>query len=131
MREENGFVALITVLVMSAVLLVSVVSLAQYGLSTRFSLLDLENKSKSESLANACVSVARIAVVNDPSFTTSNKSVAIGTETCIIESVALNTPSSGTSRIKLRGTAGGAVTNYQVEVNTTSGSITRFIELAN
>lgn len=130
----RGFVALITVLILSSVMLVSVVSLAQYGMTTRFALLDLENKTKSESLANACVAVTRIAVVNDSSYVVSiEKSVAVGSDVCKIESIAKDTPSSGTSRIKVSATipSNGATTNYQFDVNTTTGAITRFVELPN
>jgi hypothetical protein len=125
--HQKGFVALITVLILSAVLMVGVVSLAQFGITARYSLLDLENKTKSENLANACVAVARIAVVNDPAFTATNKIVAVGTETCTIESV---TSVSGNKRVKVSAIVRGATTNYQVDINISTGAVARFIETA-
>jgi hypothetical protein len=128
MLPQKGFVALITVLILSAVLMVGVVTLAQYSITARYSLLDLENKTKSENLANACVAVARIAVVNDPLFSATNKIVAVGSETCTIESV---TTSGSNRRVKVSAVVRGATTNYQVDILPTTGALTRVIELAN
>ncbi|MFM2374782.1 MAG: hypothetical protein RLZZ234_777 [Candidatus Parcubacteria bacterium] len=138
MHTQKGFVALITVLILSAVLMVGVVSLAQVGITSRYSLLDLENKTKSESLAHACVAVARIAVVNDPLFSVPNggKRVVVGNALCFIETTN-SSPSgppalySNTNRVKVTASSTNATTNYQVDIHATDGAITRFVELAN
>jgi hypothetical protein len=118
---QSGFVALITVLILSAVLLVAVLSLGQYGITARYSLLDLEHKTKSEAYANACLGVARIAIVNDPAYAESNKTIAVGDGSCTIVSVA-----SGV--VKVRSVVKDATTNYEVVVNTATGNITSFFE---
>jgi Tfp pilus assembly protein PilX len=123
--HNRGFVALITVLILSAVLMVGVVSLAQYGITARYSLLDIENKTKSENLASACVAVARIAVVNDPQWSTTNKIVAVETSSCTIESV---TSVSGNRRVKVSAVHANATTNYVVDISPTTGAIMSFVE---
>jgi hypothetical protein len=123
--HNRGFVALITVLILSAVLMVGVVSLAQYGITARYSLLDLENKTKSEILAHACVAVARIAVVNDPLWSATNKVVIVDASSCTIESV---TSVSGNRRVKASAVHADAVTNFITDINPTTGAIMGFVE---
>lgn len=128
-NAPRGFIALITVLIISTVLLIAVISIAQYGIGTRFSLLDLENKTKSENFANACVGIARIAVVNDSLWTETNRVVKVENASCVIESVAPNTPNPSTSRVKVSAVVSAATTNYQVDIDEASGNIVRFVEL--
>ncbi len=131
LAREQGFIALITVLILSVVLMVGVISLSQFGVITRYSLLDIENKMRSENLANACISFARLSIVTDPDDTITNKDVPLGEYVCRIESLVVNSPTNGTNRVKVSAAVSGATTNYQVDVNTTTGAITRFIEVAN
>lgn len=125
MKNSRGFIALISILILSVVMLAAVVSLAQFGVTTRYALLDLERKAETESLALACVELVRIAVVNNPNFTATNLSVDVGTTTkrCLIESVA-----SGV--VRASATSGTAKTNIRATLNTTSGNVTRLEELA-
>ncbi len=125
-ENERGFVALISILIISAVLLVAVTSLAEYGMIARYSLLDLERKTQSESYAMGCVSIARIAIVNDNDFDVTDKEVSIDDHTCIIEDVATV---SGNKRVKVSAVVEGATTNYQVDIAPSTGDIERFIEL--
>lgn len=125
----RGFIALISVLMLSVILLAAVISLAQYGIISRYALLTLEQKESTESLAGACVQVARIAVVNDPQYQTTNKIVSVGTDSCLIEHIFAQTPSLGISRIETSASSSGAMTNLRVEVDTASGAIVRLEEI--
>ena len=58
--KTNGFIALISILIVSSVLLVTTLSLAERGIAHRFFLLKHEQKSMSEQLAEACIHIARI-----------------------------------------------------------------------
>jgi hypothetical protein len=129
--DTKGFIALISVLMLSVVLLAAVISLAQYGITSRYALLHLEHKTVTLTRAQACVEVARIAVVNDPFFETTNKEVVIDDATCILEEVFANTPASGFSRIEATARLQGATTNVRAEINTNSGDVVRFEEVPN
>ena len=60
MSRDRGFIALISILVISAVLLVLLFTLETASFFTRFEALEAENKRESLSLAEACVNVARL-----------------------------------------------------------------------
>ncbi len=124
-NTQHGFIALISTLIISVMLLVAVISLGQRGVIGRFLLLDFERKAQSEALAESCVNVATIAAVNDPSYTDSNHVIPVGMLSCTIVSV---TPLSGQSRIHAKGTTGGAITNYEAVINTSDGTISLWKE---
>lgn len=125
MKHSQGFIALISVVILSVVLLAAVVSLSQYGVTTRYALLDLERKAESETLASACLEVARIEVLNDSSYSVSlpGLSLQVGTSTkvCKIETVSAGV-------VKVSASSTGATTNLKATVNTTSGNITKLEE---
>lgn len=106
---------------LSVILLAAVISLAQYGITSRYALLILEHKATSQSLAEACVEVARIAVVNDPLYVTTNRMIVVGSATCTIERILVNTPISGQSRVEASATVSGATTNLRVDIGTALG----------
>ncbi len=121
--SKGGFIALISIIIIGFVLLISVIALGSRSIGTRFLLLDLERKDASKSLAEGCVQVAIIAIVNDPAYSASNVSVPVGSGTCTIKSVV-----SGT--IKTTANVSGATTNLQVSVDTSSGAIISWQETA-
>lgn len=128
-RTERGFFALITITILGLVFLFAVLTLAQQGIMGRFMLLDVENKLKSEGLAEACVQASRIATVNDPQRAISNLSVAVGTQTCTVVSLTPNTPASGESRVRAQGVVNGATTNIEAIIDSDTGDVTAWEEL--
>ena len=128
MSYSRGFIALISILVLSVALLIGVISLGQYGITTRYALLDLERKATADSLARACLDLVRVAVVNDPAYTSSGKNVPVGSSICRVEQVLANTP-TGTSRAVTSASSTGATTNLKAEINTATGAITKLEEL--
>jgi hypothetical protein len=121
-NRSSGFIALISVMIISLVLLFAVISIGQRGLTSRFLLLDLERKVQTENLANACVESARIYIANDPTYSLSTPiEITVGSEKCTIFSI---TPSGGQSTIKAYSVAtGGATTNLEVVVNSNTVDI--------
>ena len=89
-QEVKGFIALIAILIISVVLLASVISAAQFGITGRYTLLDLERKAESESLAEACLQVARIAVFNDPAYEVTDRGVLVGKNWCDVQKIVKN-----------------------------------------
>jgi hypothetical protein len=121
--KKSGFVALIAILAISIALFFVILTSGQRGISGRLMLLDVERKAQSEGLAEACVNVARIAIVNDPLYDAGETSVSIGNTPCLIISVEPNIPSSGESRIHAKGTVMGATTNIEAVVSNISGDV--------
>jgi hypothetical protein len=126
--HERGFVALISIIMLSVVLLASTLSLAQFGLVNRYFILDLENKSVSERLAEACVHVARIQIYNNPDYEPSTPiTIAIGGSACTISMVD---PGVDESTIEATATMGNSVTNYRVVVDTDDGEFLSWNEVS-
>lgn len=120
-NSNRGFIALISVLIISVVLLTAVLSIAHKGISSRFLLLDLERKAESEKWAEGCVMVGIIALVNDPLYSVSNRTVPVGEDggECTLTIV----PGSGDRTIHARATLGGATTNLEVEINPLAATV--------
>ena len=106
-------------------LLATTLSLAQFGIASRYFILDLENKRASEKLAEACVQIARINVYNDFSYSVTRPGIKINVagKECVIASV-----SSGT--ITTQATSSNSITNLAVKVNS-NGDFTEWRELSN
>jgi hypothetical protein len=124
-HNSRGFIALISIIIISVMLLATTLSLAQFGIASRYFILDLENKRVSEKLAEACVQVARINVYNDFSYSVLRPGTKtnIGGKECVIASV-----SSGT--IEAQATSSNSITNLRVKVNS-NGDFTEWRELPN
>ncbi len=125
-NSNRGFIALISILIISVILLTAVFSLAYRGIASRFLLLDLEHKVASEKLAEGCVAVGIIAVVNDPSFTTANRAVPVGGGECVL-TIRANTsedlPFVGRSQLEVIASSTGATTNLRVIIDSTTGAV--------
>ncbi len=92
----------------------------------RFALLDIERKTESEAVASACISVARIMIVDDPLMIATNMTVPVKDTTCVIESIV---GAGLIRRAKISAVVEGATTNYLVDIDPASGKVTRMIEL--
>ncbi len=125
----QGFIALLSILIMSTVLLATTLSLAQFGIANRYFILDLELKTMSKKLAEGCVEIARIQAYRNQSYTvlhTSPVIVPIGIKTCTIRSVL----QSGTnSTIETTGKSGDAVTNLRVVIDSFTGNFLSWSEV--
>lgn len=129
--QTGGFIALISILILSAVLLATTLSLAQFGIANRFFILNLEQKTASKKMAEACVQIARIKVYNDPTYTvTTPFSVTIAGSSCNIYSVYVPTGGSNTT-IKTTAINGDTISNLCVVVNNTTGDFSSWKEAAN
>ena len=126
-HSNRGFVALISVLIISAVLLATTLSLAQFGIANRFFILHLEEKMVSEKFADACVHIARIYAYNDPAYESNTPmSIEVAGGTCVIESIAAE---DSESIIEVSATRNDAVTNFQVVVDNTDGTFISWNEV--
>jgi hypothetical protein len=127
--SQNGFIALISILILSAVLLVTTLGLAQFGIANRFFILNLEQKASSKKLAEACVHIARIQTYNDPLLVRNTPlEVQIGDAgaKCTIVSI---TPNSNETTLETSAQTGEAITNLSVLVDNTDGDFLSFEEI--
>jgi len=117
MRNNNkGFIALISVVIISFVLLLVATTLGLKGFFSRFNILDSESKAKSSELANGCIETARLKLVNNNSYIGISNSIPIGTDTC-----GYKVESGGI--IKAQACINKAATFYLVTVNTSQPTI--------
>jgi hypothetical protein len=129
-NSSRGFVALISIIMLSVVLLATTLSLAQFGLANRYFLLDLENKNRSEKLAEACVHMARISIYNDPLYDENSLTIPVGDDECTIVSVDADSPSSGESTIQARGQSNDSITNVEVVITASNGEFQSWREVS-
>ena len=101
-RGEDGYLALITVIVISVILLAITFSLSFSGYLVRFNILSAESKERSRGLAEACLDLALLARANDPSYA-GNVLLAVGAETCLVRPILEDTPSAGQITIETQG----------------------------
>lgn len=119
-KNERGFVALMSIVIMSAIVLVLMFTLGISVFFSRFSVLETEHKRVSLALAEACANTAMLKIVQNASYapafggecvSVSDTCGASGaTRTCRICSVE---ESSGTYTIRTRAVHKGAYTTIE------------------
>lgn len=120
--QERGFIALLSILILSVMLLGMTLSLAQFGLMSRFSILALEERAVSERYAHACVSYVRILVFNDPmlSFTVPREFQIDASHKCTVLSIFHD---KELRIVRVQGIAEDIFTNREVVVDSRDGRI--------
>jgi hypothetical protein len=86
-RTDSGFMALLSAIIISAVLLLSMVQIGSASFFTRSNILDYELKEKSLALAEGCMEVARLRLTIDPGYG-GHETLGIGDSTCQVGAVA-------------------------------------------
>lgn len=114
-NSNGGFVALMTAIILIAILLIVTITLNQTSFFTRGILLDSEYKERSSALAEACVDVARLKLANNILYKPINEIVPIGDRECVIRSIT-DHPTAGQKIIETRATSSESVTNLKVTV---------------
>ena len=137
-NSQRGFIALMSAIVISILLLAITLSLGFSGFFARFNILDSESKERSSALAEACVDSAILKISQDinyaptPAFNfitqTGGESIDVDSSKCTIVSV----DTSGIKKaIKTQAFINKAYTNLRVLIDTTSFTITSFDECSN
>lgn len=113
--EEQGFVALVVVIVITAALLVISATISSTGYAGRFSVLGYENKRQATALAEGCVDYARLLLLQNSDYQppSGGELAGLSTGSCKICAVA----GTGTSReLVTRSKVGDATSNMEAEV---------------
>ena len=133
LTSNGGFVALITAIILSIILITVTVALNRIGFLTRSEISDAEYKNRSSALAEACVDTALLNLALDPTYqVTSPQQVSVGVDSCWIRSVTTaGTQNTIETRAVFPDTAinQGATTNLRIIVNTSDLSIVSWDEI--
>ena len=118
-KHQNGFIALISAIIISALLLIITMATSMAGIFGRFNILDSESKERSLALAEACVDTAIMETTT--AVYSTNKDVFVGpnsADKCRILSVELNQPTVGQTRIITQSIINKAYTTLTVVIDT-------------
>ncbi|MDD5050451.1 MAG: hypothetical protein PHV93_01785 [Candidatus Pacebacteria bacterium] len=125
-EKKKGFIALVSAIIISAVLLAILLSLNLGSFFTRFNILDSENKKRSALLALACFETARMNLSED-SLYAGNEKIMEGEDSCRICPLQA---SPGGIEIQTRALVHSAHTNLKALLNSGNLSILSFEETA-
>lgn len=125
--DQDGFIALTSAIIVSAVLLIVTVTLSYSGFLARFNILSSEYKERSAALAEACVDLAILKLADDSGYP-GNETISVGSDSCLIRPMQV----SGSEKIiETQAIFQEAYTNLRVFVDGTTLEITDWEELAN
>lgn len=127
-NTQKGFIALISSIVMSAILLLITTTLSLSSFFTRFTILESEYKEKSSALAEACVDSALVKIALDNAYSPSNETVQFGNNICLINGV---TTISGQKTIATQGNYQESYTNLSVTIQTNNLQVISWLETSN
>ncbi len=124
--HNRGYIAIVTGIIMSMILLFIVISASTTGLMSRNAKLDFDNKYASYFLAESCLERARLRLGENYVGYVGNETLFISGATCSIlpiETFGLN------KIIKARASVYGATTNLKLTIDQSLGQVS-FEELA-
>jgi hypothetical protein len=123
-RKSGGFIALITSVIISVILLLLVVNLSFTSFISRGNILDGELKEKSYALAEACVDVALLELAKNPDYV-GGQTETIDTETCTIDTTGASDPRIFT----IHASPDGYTTDLQIDVDVDTVTINKWQEI--
>ncbi len=128
---KNGFVALMSVIIISAFLLVMIFTLGLGTFLSRINVLDIEFKKTSRSLAEACANQTMLKLAQNSSYTPVSSGECIGVgDTCGASGAKLTcricqVSAVGSDRtILTRAVYSGAYTNIQASITLEATNVT-------
>ena len=125
-QSESGFIAIMSVIILSVLLLAISFSLSTSGFFARANITDSESKEHSLALAESCAETALFKIASDGSYNPLNQLVSVGGDQCTIVSVSGNP-----KVITAKGTYQTAVTLIQVTAAPGNLSFTSWQEVPN
>ncbi len=125
MKQQDGYIALMAAIVVSAVLMAVLITLNLSGFFGRFNVLNSEFKARSFSLAEGCADAAILKLASDDTYA-GNETLTVGSSTCKVFPV---TVSGGSAVIKTQAVFQNSYTDLKVTVETSTMRITSFEEV--
>lgn len=126
--KNRGFIALISAIIISAVLITITFTLSASSFFTRFNILSSEFKERSAALAEACGDIALLKLAQVPTYS-GNETVTIGSDTCSIFPIPPAT--GGQITVSAKAIFQRVVTNIKIVANTADLSIISWEEMPN
>jgi hypothetical protein len=126
MKNNFGFMALISAIIISIILLLIASSLNLTSFYNRSDILDSELKEKSSALAEACVDVAILKLANNQNYNPLNEIVSVETDNCIIQSV---TSSNSQKIINIKADYNHYVTNLKIIIDSSDLHVVSWEEI--
>ncbi len=117
LQTQSGYIALMSAIIISILLLAITVNLGFNGFFGRFNILDSESKERSSALAEACVDTAVLNLAQGSTPSPLPANISVGSESCKIFSVQYDTPVLDQATIKTQAVINKAHTNLQVIIN--------------
>ncbi len=119
-RQKNkGFIALMSSIIISAVLILIVINMSMTGFYTRSNILDSEIKEMSLALADSCIDIALLGFAQNASYS-GNVNTIVGENTCFIGPIT----TSGSQKIfKIKAVVSDFHTNLKIIMDGTNFSI--------
>jgi hypothetical protein len=130
-KQPKGFIALMSVIIIMAILMLIVASTSLTGFFSRFNILDSELKERSSAIASACVDEALLQLANDSSWGGNATTTLPGGEQCYVGLVQNNVPAAGQKTLKTRAFYSNFYTNLKVTIDSASLSVLSWQELPN
>lgn len=115
-NHQRGYIALISAIVISILLLAITTTLSFSGFYSRFNVLDFESKKISSQLARACINSAILKIISNPNYTGAEDIVldVTSNKKCKIVSAA----SSGNQKIiQTQAVYNSAYTNFKTTID--------------
>jgi len=128
MNASSGYIALVSVIIISALLLIIATSAGFTGFFGRFSILDSEYKERSLALAEACGDAALLKLSSDPGYAPPGGGEQVpvaGSDVCTILSVT-NGPLAGQQTIETQAlfpSFSGKQSHSYIEIVITSSNL--------
>ncbi len=122
--KHQGFVALMSAIIISAVLMLTVVAGALSGIYARSNVLDAELKSRSRAVADACLEQALLLVTNNPSYADTEYQKFNDLDACELTI----TGAAPTKTFVIQGSSTNAVTNLSATYDTGTKALTSLAE---
>ena len=124
--KNNGFVALMSSIIISVILLLLIATTSLTGFYGRTNVSEYEFKEKSAALAEACVNYAILQLTIDGSYA-GNESIPVGDAGCQIRPIAI----SGANKIiETQAIYQDSYTNLRVVANTATLSVVSYDEVS-
>ena len=128
LNDQKGYIALISSIIIAAILMTVVFSLGYTSFTARFNILDSEYKERSYDLAKACMDIALLKLINEPSSYTGNESIIFNGEACSILDI---TSSGGQYTLKSKASVSKAFTSLKMTISSGTFSVISLEEVTN
>ncbi len=125
--KQSGYIALVSVLIISGLLVMALCTVSMSGFFSRFNTLNSEFKEVSTSPAESCINIALLKLAQNISYG-GNEIILIGDRSCTIRSVVPGSI-SGQLIVESQAIVEHAYTNLRVTINSSDFSVISWQEI--